>query len=404
MSLLVLSEADVAQITSEFSPDELVNLMAQVFFRLSSGSSPGASGIDQPDRLSLSMVHHRSLFMPSRISSIGTAVKVVSVPTSTAPSAVKRRGLPASTLVLDEQTGSVKAIVNAKHLTALRNAAGSLLASRLLLSSDSRPRTLLAIGAGAQISSHVFLFLTSFPSITACTIFNRSINARLISLVSSLKERFPSVRFEMGELPAASSTTPNSNMRLDEVQDAGLRSHVRNANVIITATSSTVPFFPSEYVSPGTHLCLIGSYTPDMHEIDRDLVKRGGTIVVDSRVACLVRLDCLTYGNVFAYQESIRMHFLGQHEAGELISAKLGPSDLVELGELIEFPVDDLKDGDSWTIRDEKIKEIKTSGDVTIFKSVGVGVQDVAIATAVVSSAERNEIGVWIKEYDGNAV
>lgn len=126
--------------------------------------------------------------------------------------------------------------------------------------------------------------------------------------------------------------------------------------------------------------------------------------MVDSRVACLVRLDCLTYGNVFAYQESIRMHFLGQHEAGELISAKLGPSDLVELGELIEFPVDDLKDGDSWTIRDEKIKEIKTSGDVTIFKSVGVGVQDVAIATAVVSSAERNEIGVWIKEYDGNAV
>ncbi|KAI0919477.1 hypothetical protein AcV5_001530 [Taiwanofungus camphoratus] len=379
MSLLVLSEADVAQITSEFSPDELVNLMAQVFFRLSSGSSPGASGIDQPDRLSLSMVHHRSLFMPSRISSIGTAVKVVSVPTSTAPSAVKRRGLPASTLVLDEQTGSVKAIVNAKHLTALRNAAGSLLASRLLLSSDSRPCTLLAIGAGAQISSHVFLFLTSFPSITACTIFNRSINARLISLVSSLKERFPSVRFEMGELPAASSTTPNSNMRLDEVQDAGLRSHVRNANVIITATSSTVPFFPSEYVSPGTHLCLIGSYTPDMHEIDRDLVKRGGTIVVDSRVACL-------------------------HEAGELISAKLGPSDLVELGELIQFPVDDLRDGDSWTIRDEKIKEIKTSGDVTIFKSVGVGVQDVAIATAVVSSAERSEIGVWIKEYDGNAV
>lgn len=54
-------------------------------------------------------------------------MKVASVPTDAAPADVKARGLPASTLVLDERSGSIRAIVNARLLTALRNAAGTQL-------------------------------------------------------------------------------------------------------------------------------------------------------------------------------------------------------------------------------------------------------------------------------------
>lgn len=364
MPLLVLSAVDVARVTAKFQPDELVNLMAQVFHRLSTSSKTNGdtAGISQPHRVTVSMDSHAALFMPSRISPLGTAIKVVSVPTANAPPGVKQCGLPASTLVLDEQSGSVKAIVNAGQLTALRNAAGSLLSTRLLLGPEAQPTHLATFGAGAQISAHISLFLAAYPSIRVCTLFNRSMNARFSDLLERLRTAFPQVRFDAKTLP-------------DQSRSGDLQGVVSRANIIITATSSTAPLFPSDCVSPGTHLCLIGSYTPVMHEIDTDLVKRAGKVVVDSTGAAL-------------------------SEAGELISANLGHSDLIELGELILT-----RRGESdptsgmdflWAPDDEGLAETKRHGDVTIFKSVGVGVQDVAIAAAVVTLAGAEHIGVHV--------
>ncbi|GBE85831.1 Ketimine reductase mu-crystallin [Sparassis crispa] len=375
MSLLVLSASDVARVTSRFHPDDLVDLMAQVFHSLSQSHKWTSSGISQPHRVALPMENHTSLFMPSRMASVGTTIKVVSVPTSAAPQAVKERGLPASTLVLDENSGRVKAIVNAGRLTALRNASGSLLSARLLNSPASPPQVLLTVGAGAQISAHVSLFLSSYPTIHKCILINRSLSSRFSALSLALREKFPNVEFEVGILPSVPNATAESQQR--EVVD--MEKAVKNANIIITATGSTTPFFPSAYVSPGTHLCLIGSYTPAMHEIDSDLVKRAGRVVVDSRDACL-------------------------SEAGELISAGLGPSDLVELGELVNYTQSSERGAAtitrSWVPLDEKIDAVRKSGDITIFKSVGVGIQDVAIACAVVALAEKEDIGVLVPDYD----
>ena len=126
MSLLVLSGQDVVQVTATFSPNELVALMASVFSRLSSPSSAtnANSSIIQPHRTVVPTTHHTALFMPSRVGGARTTMKVVSVPAPDAPTDVKARGLPASTLVMDERTGAVRAVVNARLLTALRNAAG----------------------------------------------------------------------------------------------------------------------------------------------------------------------------------------------------------------------------------------------------------------------------------------
>lgn len=115
MSLLVLTAQDVNRVISTFRPNELERLMASVFRCLSSGS-----GHTSPPRTSIHMPQHTALFMPSRLDQIGTAVKVVSVPTSPGD----MLGLPASTVLMDEETGRAKAIVNASTLTALRNAAG----------------------------------------------------------------------------------------------------------------------------------------------------------------------------------------------------------------------------------------------------------------------------------------
>ena len=85
-----------------------------------------------------------------------------------------------------------------------------------------------------------------------------------------------------------------------------------------------------------------------------------------------------------------------QHEAGELITAGLSEPDLIEIGTLLERGLD----GSSWTSRAEAVDAARANGDVTIFKSVGVGVQDVAIACAVVDRAVREEIGRTIEGYD----
>lgn len=121
MSLRVLTSADVRNITSKLSPELLQSLMEDVFALISS-SDTGNESSYTPHRTSIPTENHTTLFMPGRISNIGTTMKVVSVPSNPDDT----RGLPASTLVLDKDTGAVKAIVNARSLTALRNAAGWL--------------------------------------------------------------------------------------------------------------------------------------------------------------------------------------------------------------------------------------------------------------------------------------
>lgn len=124
MSLLVLSGVDVDRVASRFTPFELQELMARVFQLLSASPPHSPPRTVTPHRTLIQMENHTALFMPARIchSTLnGTTLKTVCVPTSSSDI----RGLPASTIVMDEATGAVKAIVNARGLTALRNAAGT---------------------------------------------------------------------------------------------------------------------------------------------------------------------------------------------------------------------------------------------------------------------------------------
>ncbi|OJA08458.1 hypothetical protein AZE42_05055 [Rhizopogon vesiculosus] len=346
MSLLVITAADVSRIASSIDHSRLENLMAVVFHTLSSGS-----GFDAPLRQPINMAQHETLFMPARVQGLGTSIKVVSIPRDP----VNQGGLPASTLVLDEGTGGVRAIVNARQLTALRTAAGALLATRLLLSIP-RPTTFLAFGAGKQIEAHVDLHLRAYSTIKTCTIVNKSNNQRLFDLITRLKPAHPTVTFQ-------SFMLKEDLPRLEQA--------TRAANIICTATSSKEPLFDAKWVSPGAHVNLIGSYTREMAEVSSDLLYQAGKIVVDSRKACA-------------------------SEAGELIKARLNEEDIVEIGTLVQF------DNDSQDTDYKKVHrlcdEVTKAGKITIFKSVGVGLQDVAIANMVVNLA--GEIGTRVDSYD----
>jgi ornithine cyclodeaminase/alanine dehydrogenase-like protein (mu-crystallin family) len=156
------------------------------------------------------------------------------------------------------------------------------------------------------------------------------------------------------------------------------------ADVIVTATPSTESLFPSSAIpsrdgscSGGndvqnndkkrnkTAIILIGSYKPHMREIDADLVDRalqsGGKITCDSREACLT-------------------------EAGELQHVR--PDQIVELGEVLNA-----QDSRTESVRPE-------GGEVNIYKSVGIAVQDVAVANAMIEAAEGLGVGTIIEDYD----
>lgn len=113
MALRVLSASHVEQVSSSLNISELLDLAAISFKAVSSGR-----GFIMPQRLTVASDTNTTLFMPASMNNVGTTIKVVSVPTA------REAGLSATTLVLDDRTGAVKGVVNARKLTALRTAAG----------------------------------------------------------------------------------------------------------------------------------------------------------------------------------------------------------------------------------------------------------------------------------------
>ncbi|THV02044.1 NAD(P)-binding protein [Dendrothele bispora CBS 962.96] len=385
-SLLVLKSTHVDRITSSLSSSYLQSLMADVFALVSSSSVTPTSYI--PQRIVFPTENHKALFMPSRICEMGTTMKVVSVPTNPGD----LRGLPASTIVLDKNTGGVKAIVNARTLTALRNAAGSLLSTSLI--GPSRPTHIVAFGAGQQILAHLDLHLKAFPSIQSCIIINRSMNQRFKDTISSLRSKHPdsstvrTLQCLEWDATALASEEGASGAAADAVRRA-----LSTASIVITATSSRMPLFPSSWVPSGAHVILIGSYTPEMKEVDKDLIMRAvSKDRADSKPRLLV--------------DSI--HACSQ-EAGELIDAGLEENQMVEIGKVV---LERRQSGS--TLEEQKRTEIRVesasnpdfSGPITMFKSVGVGLQDVAIACAVVDRAEElrsageDNLGILVDGYD----
>jgi ornithine cyclodeaminase/alanine dehydrogenase-like protein (mu-crystallin family) len=132
---------------------------------------------------------------------------------------------------------------------------------------------------------------------------------------------------------------------------------VREADVVCTATTSRVPVFDDVDLKPGVHVNAVGSYRPDVREVPEATVARA-TIVVDHRESALAEAGDL----------------LMPLRAGAIREDRLA----TELGDV----VDGRKPG-------------RTSAEeVTLFKSVGVAVQDLAAAARVFRLATERRLGV----------
>ncbi|WP_265501523.1 ornithine cyclodeaminase family protein [Paracoccus beibuensis] len=152
--------------------------------------------------------------------------------------------------LLDDRTGQLEAIVDFHLVTRWKTAGDSLLAARHLARKDAR--RVLIVGAGKVAASMIEVYRALIPD-AQVTIWNRSPDA-----ARDLAAR----------------------MGAEAVQD--LEPAVRQAEIIATATMAREPVIRGAWLSPGTHLDLIGAYRPDMREVDDEAISRAA-LFVDSR-------------------------------------------------------------------------------------------------------------------------
>jgi alanine dehydrogenase len=243
------------------------------------------------------------------------------------------QGLPlihALVVVVDATTGRPAAIMDGIYLTALRTGAASGAATDLL----ARQNTCIAaiFGAGVQGRTQLEAVCAVRP-IQEAWVYDKEAE-RAAAYADEMSQRL-SLQVRVAETPAEA---------------------VHRADVICTATTASSAVFEDADVQPGTHINAVGAYTPEMQEIPVETVLRA-KVVIDHREASLA-------------------------EAGDLlIPLKQGlmTEDHIyaELGEIAAG----LKPGRA------------SREEITFFKSVGVAVQDVAAAGAVLEAARRLNLG-----------
>jgi ornithine cyclodeaminase len=235
-------------------------------------------------------------------------------------------------LLFEAEHGSLRAIMDATAITAIRTAAVSAVATRLLARHDAR--VLGIIGSGVQARMHV----EAIPLVRPIdTVRVHSRNRRNCEALARYAE-------ERG---------------IRAIVDSSAEEVVRQSDVVCTVTSSLEPVLRGEWLRPGTHINAVGTATPTAREVDTEAVVRS-RVYVDRRESAL-------------------------NEPGDILipmrEGAIGAEHLLaELGEL-------LTGSPAGRIGDDNI---------TLFKSLGLAVEDLAAARHVAERAELEGAGVSV--------
>jgi ornithine cyclodeaminase/alanine dehydrogenase-like protein (mu-crystallin family) len=268
---------------------------------------------------------HGSLLLMPAFGRSGVGVKLVSL-----TPANPEQGLPflhASYVLFDAETQAPEAVFDGSALTALRTAAVSGLATRFLSTQDAR--RLVLFGAGVQARSHLEAM---------CAVGGGG------------------GRGGGGRAGGGGGARPHgaAEALVEEGLGHGLTARlgepeaVREADLVCTCTTAEDPLFDGSWLPAGVHVNAVGSYRPETRELDSEAVRRA-RVVVETREVALA-------------------------EAGELlIPIREG---VIQAGHVVA----DLAE----TVRGAFVR--RSPDDVTLFKSVGMGFEDLVVARAVVDA------------------
>ena len=225
----------------------------------------------------------------------------------------------ASYLLIKNETGETAAIMDGTELTRRRTAGASALAADYLARSDAS--TLVLVGAGA-LGAHFVRAHAAVRPIGQVFIYNRS-PEKAAGLAAELKAD----GFE------ASAVTD-------------LEAAVRQADIVSCVTTSAVPVVKGKWLRPGTHVDLAGAFKPTMRETDGDVVAKS-RVYVDTRDGAL-------------------------SEAGDLLQARdEGKFDFAKI------------QGDLFDLCRNVVKGRGNPQEITLFKSCGTALEDLATAIMV---------------------
>jgi ornithine cyclodeaminase len=249
------------------------------------------------------------------------------------------RGLPthlASIALLDPQTGALRALLDGRYITESRTAAVSAVTSRLLARKNAG--ALAIIGSGVQARSH-FEALSHVHRLRHVTVWS-----------PTRERRDAFVNWCQTSVQHRSDTGVTPVKAVNHAGEA-----IVGADLIVLATSSPTPVIESNWVKPGAHVMSVGACRPNQREMDPELVERG-RLFVDSRAAALVESGDVVIG----------IHE-GRFTADHIIA---------EIGDLVGGA-----------------PGRRADNDVTIFKSLGLAVEDVTAADLAYRRAVERGIG-----------
>lgn len=248
-----------------------------------------------------------------------------------------KRGLPTilGTIHLyDTDTGTLIAVMDGTYITAIRTASVSAMATKVLANPETPVMGIL--GAGVQARAHIRALCK-------------------VRRISKIKIYSPS---EKGAQKVKEELESEVGVNIEPV--ASPQAAVQEANLLVTVTTAKEPLLKAEWLKPGTHINAVGSHRPDLREIDGATMKRA-RVFVDSREAIMA--EC---GDVLlAIKEGAISEDHINAEIGEVLAGK---------------------------------KPGRTGAEeITLYKSVGIAIQDVATAQLVYRKAIEKRVGAEVE-------
>lgn len=238
-----------------------------------------------------------------------------------------------SVMLFDGDTGELLSLMNASPITAVRTAAVSAVATRLLAREDASQ--LAIIGAGVEARTHL----------AALSLVRAIARTRVTSRTRESADKFVEEMTSRFDFPIEAVETA------EEALDG--------ADIIVTVTNSQQPVVKRDWISPGAHINAVGTHSPASREID-GATMGAARLFVDRRESTI-------------------------NEAGDyLLALKEGfitPDSIVgEIGELL--------------IGAKQARQ--SSDEITIFKSLGLAVEDLACGRYLFREAQKVGAGSWV--------
>ncbi|MPZ74977.1 MAG: ornithine cyclodeaminase family protein [Deltaproteobacteria bacterium] len=248
-----------------------------------------------------------------------------------------KQNLPAilaTIMLFSAATGKMIAVMDGGYITAIRTACASAMATKVLANQNTP--VLGILGAGVQAKAHIEA-LCRVRKFDKIKIYSPSGTS-----AASVKKKLEA---EVG-------------VAIEVVKSA--EDTVYGADLIVTATTAKEPILKAEWVKPGAHINAVGSHRPDRREIDGATVARS-KVVVDCREAIVAECGDI----LLALEEKSIKEAAVQTEIGAVLAG--------------------MKPGRNNT------------DEVTLYKSVGIAIQDVATAHLVYQKALERKIGTRVE-------